>query len=141
MKWHDFNSGLEEAKKDKKYIMIDMYASWCGWCKVMEKETFGNKKVTEILKKNFITVRVNMDSRELINYKGYKLGPAEFSRLFGVQGLPTVVFLDDKGEFVDKVSGFVKADLFSIILQYIADECYKKQVQFKDYAEGRVKCR
>ena len=141
VKWYDFNSGFLEAKRTKKNILIDMYAPWCGWCKVMDKETFNNKKVAELLKNNFIAVRVDMDSRERINYKGYNLRPAEFSNLFGVQGLPTVVFLDDKGEFVDKVPGFVKADLFSIILQYITDGCYKKQILFKDYAEGREKCR
>ncbi len=140
-KWYDFNSGLLEAKRTKKYIMMDMYASWCGWCKVMDRETFGDKKVAEVLKKNFIAVRVDMESKERISYKGYNLRPAEFSSLFGVQGLPTVVFLDDRGEFVDKVPGFVKANLFLLILQYITDGCYKKKIEFKDYAEGRVKCK
>ncbi len=141
LKWYDFNTGQIEAKKENKYIMIDMYAVWCGWCKVMDKETFSNKNVSELLKKNFIAVRVDMDSRDMINYKGYKLRPGEFSRLFGVQGLPSVVFLDSKGEYVDKVPGFVEADLFSKILEYVRDGCYKKQVSFKDYSDGRAKCK
>ncbi|MCU0822337.1 MAG: thioredoxin family protein [Spirochaetes bacterium] len=141
LKWYDYNSGSAEAKKLNRYIMIDMYAVWCGWCKVMDKETFGDKKVSELLKSNFIAVRVDMDSREMINYKGYKLRPAEFSRLFGVQGLPTVVFLDSKGEYVDKVPGFVDASLFKKILEYIKDGCAQKNIDFKAYSDGKVKCR
>ncbi len=140
IKWQDFNTGYKIAKKEKKHLMLDMYATWCGWCKVMEKETFGNKKVLKILKKDFIPVRVDMDSRKKIKYDGYKLSPGDFSRLFGVQGLPTIVFLDHKGKYVDKVPGFVQADTFVTILKFVKDKCYKKDVDFKDYAEGRVKC-
>lgn len=141
VKWHDFNSGAKAAKREKKHIIIDMYAPWCGWCKVMDRETFENSKVADLLKKDFIAVRVDMDSKDKIKYKGYNLSSSEFSSLFGVQGLPTVVFLDMNGEFIDKVPGFTKADLFTKILEYIRDECYKKKIKFKDYAEGRVDCK
>ncbi len=141
IKWQDFNTGFKMAKKEKKHLMLDMYATWCGWCKVMEKETFEDKKVLKILKKDFIPVRVDMDSGKKIKYNGYNLSPNDFSMLFGVQGLPTVVFLDHKGKYVDKIPGFVRADTFITILNFVKEKCYKKDVNFKDYAEGRVKCK
>ncbi len=33
----NFSSLLAKAKKDKKLIFLDAYASWCGPCKLMAK--------------------------------------------------------------------------------------------------------
>lgn len=40
---------LNEAySKNPKPILVDVYTSWCGWCKVMDKETYSNEKVADI---------------------------------------------------------------------------------------------
>ncbi len=141
IKWYNFNSGIEKAKSQKKHILIDLYASWCTWCKVMDKETFEDKEVGKILKKDYIAIRINMESRDMIKYKKNNLSPNEFSRLFGVQGLPTVIFMDIDGEFIDKAAGYIKPKVFSAMLSYIKDGCYKKKITFRDYMEGKTNCR
>src|SRR5438045_3945454 len=36
----DWNKAMEQAKADKKLIFLDIYATWCGPCKMLKKNTF-----------------------------------------------------------------------------------------------------
>src|SRR6266404_8526226 len=57
----DWSKALQEAKKQKKLIFIDAYASWCGPCKLLKKNTFPNKEAGEFFNRNFINVAINME--------------------------------------------------------------------------------
>jgi thioredoxin-related protein len=140
VKWESFNSGLKKALKQKKPVIIDFYADWCYWCKVMEKETFANQEVAKVLNKDFITVRVFTEKDEEITYMGKTTTPGKFASMLGVQGLPTVVFMDGEGKLIDKVPGFIKPDIFYGILRYISEGCYKQQISFADYINKKAAC-
>ncbi len=140
VKWESFNSGLSKALKQKKPVIIDFYADWCRWCKVMETETFSNEEVAKILNKDFITIRVDTEKSESITYKGKTTTSSQFAPMLGIQGLPTVVFMDSDGDLIDKVPGFIKPDIFVGILRYISEGCYKQQISFADYMSKKAAC-
>ena len=54
---------LEEAyklnQKQPRKIWIDLYTEWCGWCKVMDKNTFKNAEVVQFTNKKFYAVKYN----------------------------------------------------------------------------------
>ena len=43
--WMSLEQALEMQKKNPKNIIIDVYTNWCGPCKLLDKNTFQNKKV------------------------------------------------------------------------------------------------
>jgi uncharacterized protein YyaL (SSP411 family) len=45
--WVTFEQAVELSKKDKRKVFIDVYTDWCGWCKVMDKNTFSDPKVAK----------------------------------------------------------------------------------------------
>src|ERR1700722_11332866 len=53
---------LQKAKAEKKYVFVDCYASWCGPCKVMDKYIYSNDSVGRLMNDNFISVKIQMDS-------------------------------------------------------------------------------
>src|SRR5688572_16644491 len=55
---------LKMAKEQNKYIFIDCFTTWCGPCKLMEKEVFAKKAVAEFYNQHFISVRCQMDKTE-----------------------------------------------------------------------------
>ncbi len=55
---------------------------------------------------------------------------------FGVQSLPTMWFLDSSGEPIDTLPGFVDADFFTIVLDYVATGSYKS-IGFQEYMESK----
>ena len=44
LSWYKIDD-LDQMDLGDKKVMIDMYTSWCGWCKVMDKKTFTDPQV------------------------------------------------------------------------------------------------
>src|SRR5438132_1421419 len=42
VKWLNWNEGYTQAAKDNKTMLVDVYTSWCGWCKRMDHDTYTN---------------------------------------------------------------------------------------------------
>jgi uncharacterized protein len=62
--WYPWGEeAFEKAKKEKKLIFLSVGYSSCHWCHVMEKESFANKEVAEILNKNFVCIKVDREER------------------------------------------------------------------------------
>ena len=70
VKWLTFEQAIELNKKEKKQIFIDVYTSWCGPCKMMDRNTFADPAVAAILNKNFYPVKLNGEQREDITFDG-----------------------------------------------------------------------
>ncbi len=137
IKWYDFNSGFMAVKKSRKPAVIDFYADWCVWCKVMDKETFANPAVEKKLSRDYIVIRINTEKNETIQFDGKTFTAQEFAAYCGVEGLPTLVFMDKDGKLVTRIPGYIKADVFLSLLDYMKDECYKKKVSFHEYMQQK----
>src|SRR5688572_6405431 len=51
----------EKARKENKYIFLDCFATWCGPCKLMDKNVYTKQQIGNLLNQKFISVRVQMD--------------------------------------------------------------------------------
>lgn len=90
---------LEKAKKEKKIIFFDAYASWCGPCKAMQKNVFTQSEVGAFFNANFINVKKDMEIGE---------GPQLASR-YPIEGYPTLFFIDGNGKVVTSHLGGLDA--------------------------------
>ena len=61
-----FKEILAKAKKEKKLVFMDAYASWCGPCKLMEKNIFTLPAVKEYYNANFINARFDMEKGKAV---------------------------------------------------------------------------
>ena len=57
--WGD--EAFEKAKKENKLIFLSIGYSTCHWCHVMERESFENDSVAEILNKDYISIKVDRE--------------------------------------------------------------------------------
>ena len=87
---------VKKAKAENKIIFLDAYASWCGPCKLLQKNVFTRPEVGELFNKNFINVKVDMERGE---------GP-QLARLFPLEAYPTLFFIEPSGKIVRKVIGY-----------------------------------
>ncbi len=142
-RWYSFNEGMDRAKKLKKPILIDFYADWCHWCKVMDRKTFSHQAVSAYLNNNFIAVRIHTDKpNQTISYRSRNYSPREFLSFLGGRGLPALVFMTKEGELITRIPGFVEKEVFFPLLTYIKKECYRKTVPFdKKYISNQGLCR
>jgi len=93
--WEDI---LAKAQSSGKMIFLDAYASWCGPCKVMERETFTNQEVGSYFNTNFINARIDMEKD--------KDGPF-LSMTYDVKAYPSLYFIHPDGELVYKKEGLL----------------------------------
>ena len=104
-----WQEALDRAAKENKYIMVDAYTDWCGWCKVMDKETFTDPDVAAVVNENFIPVKINFE-------KGIGI---ELSMKFRVNSYPTILFFNPQGQLVHIQHGYMNPN------QLFIDECRK----------------
>ncbi len=135
--WYSFDKGYDIARQKRKPVVIDFYADWCMWCKVMDDKTFSEPEVQKKMTRDYVAIRIDMQKSGKITYDGQAYTPQEFAGMLGVEGLPTLVFMDKKGKFVTRIPGFVKPDIFKVLLEYMEEECYGKQVTFKEYMKDK----
>lgn len=135
VKWMTFAEAVEKSKTEKRKIFIDVYTDWCGWCKVMDKNTFSEAKVAKILNEKFYPVKFNAEQREdvVLNGTTYKFvasGNSGYHQLAAALlnnklSYPTVVFLDDNFNMIQPLAGYLKPEEFHPIVQFIGDDHYK----------------
>ena len=129
--WLSYGDGVAKAAAENKPMLIDFWTDWCHWCKVMDKDTYGNEGVRRRLVQQFVTVKVDAESDKLQGAEGGATG-VELARSFQVNSYPTTWFVDSHGEKIDALPGFVPPDQFAVILDYIASGAYKTQ-KFQEY--------
>ncbi|MFW6019289.1 MAG: thioredoxin domain-containing protein [Bacteroidales bacterium] len=62
--WRPWNKDIfAEAKRDNKMLFISIGYAACHWCHVMERESFMNEEIAEILNDYFIPVKVDREER------------------------------------------------------------------------------
>jgi len=124
--WLAFDAATEKAKKENKHMIVDVYTTWCGWCKVMDRQTYGNNEVATYLTENFVLAKVNGESSAELHYKGKTMTERQFARAVGVTGFPTTYFLKPDAEVIGGAPGFIGPDNFMIYAKYVSTKWYEK---------------
>ena len=64
MDWHPWGpEALEQARAEQKPIFLSIGYSACHWCHVMERESFENPAVAEVLNAHFVSIKVDREER------------------------------------------------------------------------------
>lgn len=135
-KGKSFEEVLKMAQKDKKKVIINVYADWCSWCKKMEKDTYPDPEVQKELKRNYYLYRLNGESKEVVEYDGRKWTKAELTAAFGIRGFPATIFLHSNSKPITVLPGYVDAKTFASILKFIGDDLYTKMT-FEEFMNGK----
>lgn len=64
VEWYPWGEeALEKAKAEDKPILVSIGYSSCHWCHVMERESFENDSIAEIMNNYFINIKVDREER------------------------------------------------------------------------------
>lgn len=130
--WTGFDEGFRNAAKRNVPVIVDFSAEWCGWCKKMDSEVFSRPEVSSRLEKETATVRIDVDSRAPLTYRGRTTNAGQLAGLVGVQGLPTLVVFDAQGNKLTELVGYVEVKYFLRFLDYLKAKKYQS-MSFEAY--------
>ena len=104
--WTAYNEDvLKEAAENSKPAIMDVYADWCGPCRVMDSEVFTKPEIIS-LSENFVMVRIDI-TRKIENQE-------EIQKKYSIEGAPTVIFFDKSGNELPqfRIESEIEADEF-----------------------------
>lgn len=109
-----FEEALARADEEDKHVFVDVYATWCGPCKVMDAVVFPRDDVGEHYNARFINVKLDAED-ESVN------GPA-ISERYGVGAYPTYLYLNSDGSVVGSAVGALPASLFVQVAEQLTGD-------------------
>ncbi|QPF83244.1 thioredoxin domain-containing protein [Bradyrhizobium genosp. L] len=109
--WRGWSDDLfAHAAAEKRFVILDLEAVWCHWCHVMEKTTYADPKVQELLAAKYLPVRVDQDANP------------DLSSRYGDWGWPaTIVFASD-GTEIAKIRGYIEPERMQALLKAVIDD-------------------
>jgi uncharacterized protein YyaL (SSP411 family) len=88
--WYPWSEeAFQKAKTEDKSVFLSIGYSTCHWCHVMERESFEDLEVAEILNRDFVAIKVDREERPDLDHIYMSFCQA----LTGHGGWPLSVFL------------------------------------------------
>jgi len=95
IRWHEWGEeAFETAKRLNKPILLDIGAVWCHWCHVMDRESYDDPEIAQIVNARFVAIKVDRDERPDIDSR-YQVAVQALS---GQGGWPLTAFLTPDGK-------------------------------------------
>ncbi len=135
--WIEFDEGMEKAAKENKLLLIDVYTDWCHLCKEMDKNVYTDPSVIAIINEKFIPIKLDAESDDKIEFNDNTETKRKWSASRGVTGYPTTIFLDSSGEPITLLPGYVEANLFLDVLDYVSSNAIKEDVSFSVWQKDK----
>ena len=126
----DYEAGLKRALQEKRPAILDFYADWCGWCKVLDREVYQHADMAELLA-DYICIKINVDQQPRVAFA------------YQVSSLPRTIILNEHGRIAGDQIGYLPQPSFKAFLERArllseADTRPAPSVSSEDgHAEGR----
>jgi len=130
--WQDPAISIEDIISLDKPVYVYFHTDWCTFCKKMESGTFADSRVQDLLNDSFIAMEINPEIGGTTNFLGEKLTFAETATRLGVRGYPASFFFSPEGNLIGGQPGYVKADMFATLADYVGNGYYK-DYSFSEY--------
>lgn len=135
--WITFNEAYKLCKKNPRPIIVDVYTTWCGPCKMMSAQTFNQPKIAAYINDNFYAVKFDAEGKDSVKFDTYTFtssdasnprAPHQFalSILDNQMAFPSIVFLNNQIQRLDIVKGFYPPQSFEPIIKYYGSGDYQK---------------
>jgi thioredoxin-related protein len=140
--WMSVEDAAGRLQKEKRPVLIDLYTTWCGWCRQMDKKTYSNKQVAQYLQEKFYTVKVDAETKDVINWNGrtYRFNADYRSNEFalylthGRLEFPTTIIIPPGGE-PQAIPGYMEPKELELLVKYFGEGYYNK-LSFDEYQKS-----
>ncbi len=102
--WNTLDEAGRASEADRRPILVEVYAPWCGYCRQMKQEIYSSPDFAR-RGAGFTWLTINGEADQ------------EFSTRYRIRGFPTVLFLDYNGVELSRLEGYVSPKRFYAALE------------------------
>lgn len=145
VKWLTFEEAIALHEETPKKLLIDLYTDWCGWCKVMDKNTYSKVEIAAYINENFYPIKFNAEQKGDVVFNDHTFefvpsGRRGYHQLAAALtnnklSYPTTVFMDEELRIIQPIAGYLKAEQMEPILLYIGDDHFKT-TKWQDFTKN-----
>jgi thioredoxin-related protein len=112
---------IAEAKSNNRRVMILFTQESCPYCHALVERNLAQKDIETYLRKNFDVIAINMwGDREVVALDHRSMTEKQFAASLKVQFTPSILFLDEAGQTVLRLNGYIPPNRFMTALEYAA---------------------
>jgi thiol-disulfide isomerase/thioredoxin len=89
-----FEAASKEAAKTGKIVLVDFYTTWCGPCKMLDKNTWPDPVVIHLLEQKTVALRIDAEKE------------AALSKRYKISAYPSVLLIKSDGTEIDRIVGY-----------------------------------
>jgi uncharacterized protein YyaL (SSP411 family) len=126
--WSD--EAFAQAKREHKFVILDLEAVWCHWCHVMDEKTYADPAVIRLMNSRYVMIRVDQDARP------------DISRRYENYGWPATVVFNSDGSEIVKRRGYLPPPMMTSMLKAIIKDPspihYAEDEPVREFARNAV---
>jgi thioredoxin-related protein len=124
----EMEAAQKKASDQQLMLFVDVYATWCGPCKMMDRDVYTDPAVADYMNANFISVRMD--------------GETDYGRVYAaaqeLEGYPSMFIFTMNGEPISKVVGFTPAEQLVPTLKSTVDGYKEIRIYQAKYQRGTL---
>ena len=95
-----FEAASKQAAQTGKIVLVDFYTTWCGPCKMLDKTTWTDAAVIQLLEQKTVALRLDAEKE------------AALSKRYKIAAYPSVLLLKPDGTEIDRLVGYKEPKAF-----------------------------
>ncbi len=133
--WMSFEDMQKSYATAPKPIIIDLYTDWCGWCKVMDNNTYKNQKLVKYINEKYYAIKFNAESKNSVNFNGKLYNYDAKNRInslalyltYGRLEFPHTILIEAPYGQPAPFSGYLKPGQMESPLKFFGEKLYGKE--------------
>ncbi|MDH5391576.1 MAG: thioredoxin fold domain-containing protein [Gammaproteobacteria bacterium] len=129
---------FRQALKKGKPLLVMFEQTQCPGCDELHLDTLKRDESKTLLKAFEVAVVDMWSDESIIKPDGRRSRLSSWAKELDIQYAPSLVFFDRHGKDVFRIEGYLKSFHVQSVLEYVAQEAYKKQSNFQRWIDDRA---
>lgn len=129
----DIREDVQEARDGGRRVLLFFHQNGCPYCNLMVERNLSQRAIEQQMREQFEVIAINMwGDRAVTDLAGRERSEKLFAADLKVQFTPTLLFLDETGDVVLRLNGYLPPADFQLALDYVGQHLEREQ-SFRDY--------
>lgn len=89
-----FEAASHQAAQANKIVLVDFYTTWCGPCKMLDKNTWTDAAVIQLLEQKTVALRLDAEKETAL------------AKRYRIEAYPSVLLIKPDGTEIDRLVGY-----------------------------------